>query len=121
MPPDTDTISNRDIWNRLRFDPEWPQALQRWLVANGLDCYRVFLPAPISVVPAAVGRRIRYSAILTGPDGRPYPRGDADPLTEERTTALLVDPPAVLRQPRTAAPEPTPAADATPQPDGSRS
>jgi hypothetical protein len=74
--------------------------LSTWLLRNGIDPYDLLPTGTIAIEAAPAGRRIRFSVLLKGPDGRPYDvPTDAPAPAEEHTAPLCIEPPASLLGP----------------------
>lgn len=106
MAPSQEPQSERIVLNDAAIWPTIAETSRRqqlcdWLTANGIDYREVAVPDPLTVETLPNGQRIiRYTIYLRTADGHRYTDPDQDNQTarEERTTPLVVEPPAGERQ-----------------------
>ncbi|MFI1161420.1 hypothetical protein [Streptomyces sioyaensis] len=98
--PERIVLNDADIWPTIAETPR-RQQLCDWLTANGIDYREVAVPDPLTVETLPTGQRvIRHTVYLRDADGSRYtdPDDRNQAAREERTTRLIVEPPADEQQ-----------------------
>lgn len=87
-------ISNATLWNLHRAQGRI-EAICEWARANGLDPNEISADDDVTIEDTPDGRVIRCRVYVLSSSGSKQvaPMRSGEPLTEERTTPLVVEPP----------------------------